>query len=227
MISNEVRIRIGRSIRNIPNDYHHFFTRPAPEIIDFSGFAPRLFRLTINLRNSLKSEIPPLLDCIEIDGRERFRRFLGRVRWVVLWGHYFWRLSDLSRLRLEPISLIQTEGELEAVVNWRLNASLDEGVKFISGPLTWKSAWEVQSVRIKRMLSEHYGTDTSSATKNIVLFSGINRYIFDPQTGFISHLIIDRIEPKLDRSQWKWRSLWFQRLTSTERVTQPAMINKS
>lgn len=229
-MNNEARIRIGRTVRNLPSDYHHFFTRPAPEVIDFSPYAPRNFRLNVNLKNTLMAEFPPLLETIEIDGRERFKRFAARARWALLWGHYFWRLSDLSRLRLEPVKLVQADaGQLEVSVYWRLKVELDGQVQFISGPMDCKSAWAVQSARIKGLLrSTLDGSSSSSATatEGLVLFSGVNRYVFDSESGYVRSLTIDRIEPKLDRSQWKWRSGWFEKLTTTEQLTEPAAMMK-
>ena len=225
-MNNEARIRIGRTIRNLPSDYLHFFTRPAPEVIDFSAYAPRNFRLSINLKNSLRAELPPLLEVIEIDGKERFRRFVGRARWVLVWGHYFWRLSDLSRLQLEPVKLVQSEGSLDVSVYWRLKVELDERVKFVSGCLDWKSAWSVQSARIKRLMKS-FAVEEQQETNSLVLFSGINRYVFDGESGYVRSLTIDRIEPKLDRSKWKRRSWWFEKLTSNEQLTnEPAMMRR-
>ncbi len=226
-MNNEARIRIGRTIRNLPNDYHHFFTRPSPEVIDFSAYTPRNFRLSINLKDSLRAELPALLEVIEIDGRERFRRFVGRARWVLLWGHYYWRLSDLRRLRLEPVKLVQLEeGSLEVSVYWRLRVELDERVKFVSGQLDWRAAWSVQFARLKHLLSVAEQAHPQPQPQSLVLFEGINRYVFEGESGLVRSLTVDRVQPKLDRTKWKWRSWWFERLTTTEQLTEPAMMKR-
>ena len=53
-------------------------------------------------------------------------------------------------------------------------------------------------------------TKTSLFRDQKILFTGINRYVFDATTGNCRELHVERVEPPINRREWKWRTVgWF------------------
>lgn len=222
----KANLRIGRAVRNIPEDYRHFFTRPGSDVIDFSPYDPNC-KLILHVENILTSSttssaststslLSPtttaalLPEALEIEGKRAMRLFLWRIRFLWKWGHLFWILSDWQALKMEPIRIINPTTRLkhqnELKIYWQLSVDPTRAV-FINKKISLKSLYKVQMARIfgdhHHHSSHHTITDRETITSPpIILMSGLNRYIFDLKTGYCTELHIDSVEPKIDRSKW-------------------------
>lgn len=119
---------------------------------------------------------------------------------------------------------LDRKGTVEMRVHWELKVLLnkeDGNFVFIDGKetkMSLRSLLNVQLARLRSNINNNTTTSSSTFSKNIgststhqkILFTGINRYVFDCTTGFCRELHVERVEPKIDRKEWKWRTAtWF------------------
>lgn len=200
----EARLRIGSGMRKIPEEYENFFKskKELNEMVYDSKLKLFLYlNGTVLLPPSSPNEEGKVL---LVEGKKDVENFLDRLRVLMKWGHFYWRLSDLSALKLEPQRIIKPEsfkdGDVEMKIHWKMK--VDGDAYFIEGPVTLKSLYQVQYQRL-------FPADNkpSQARTQTVLFTGINRYIFSGRSGLCKELHVDRIEPKISKSilEWKWK----------------------
>jgi hypothetical protein len=187
----EALLRIGSSIQRIPTDYDDFFDRPCRSIISAESYDPIKFRLFLHLNSALPTEI---------EGKGEVSTFLCRLRFLMKWGHFFWRLSDLSVLQFVPIRVIKpldfsTSGPVELKIHWQLQLLLNEGIFWIDGTEKKMSLVALLKVQYYRLFGYKHRQPFSVPPK--VLYTGINRYCFDADTGYCTELHVERIEPLL------------------------------
>ena len=237
----EALLKIGRSIRNIPEDYRHFFTRPGPSVIDETPYDGNL-KFIVHLNEGLMGTSPELseklkLNFLVIEGKRRVALCLWRLRWMMKWGHFFWRLSDLNFVKIEAVRVIKPHkldlemknnfsgddsaeeiGKIEMRIYWELKVLMnrdDENFVYIDGKETlmnFRSLLSVQMARLKSLINTKVesNTKTSLFRDQKILFTGINRYVFDATTGNCRELHVERVEPPINRREWKWRTVgWF------------------
>lgn len=236
----EALLRIGRSVRNIPEDYRHFFTRPGPTVIDETPYDANL-KFIVHLNEGLMGNSPELseklkLNFLVVEGKRRVGMFLWRLRWMMKWGHFFWRLSDLNFVKIEAVRVIKPHkldlemnnnfsgddgveeiGKIEMRVYWELKVLInrdDENFVYIDGKETlmnFRSLLSVQMARLRSLINKvETDNNTSLFRDQKILFTGINRYVFDTTTGHCRELHVERVEPPIDQREWKWRTVgWF------------------
>jgi hypothetical protein len=204
---NEARLRIGSAVRTIPEEFGNFFK--SKKVLNDSVYDSKL-KLFLHLNGTvlLPPSLPPSSSNEEgkvllVEGKKDTDNFLDRLRVLIKWGHLYWRLSDLSALKLEPQRVIKPEsfkgGDVEMKIHWQMK--VDGDAYFIEGPVSLKSLYQVQYQRF-------FPADKPpQARTQTVLYTGINRYIFSGRTGLCKELHVDRIEPKISKNilEWKWK----------------------
>ena len=201
--TNETKLRIGKAIRTIPEEYKTFFNSNKI-LLDESIYDPKL-KLFLHLNETVLPPPPSGDDKILlVEGVREVDKFLGRLRMIMKWGHFYWRLSDLSALKLEPVRVIKPteydEMAMELKVYWQLK--VDGDAFFINDEINFKSLIKVQRQRFFPI------TDRYPANPPYSLYTGINRYVFDGESGMCKEFHVERIEPKISKSkiEWKWRT---------------------
>lgn len=216
-------MNIGRAIRKIPEEYKGFFwtKKKTPELIG-PEFDDKL-KLILHLEASDTSAKAPVDDLVLLsEGRREVNEFLGRLRFLLKWGHFVWRLSDLSALHLEPTRVIKPEEEeseqlqgqiskYEMKVHWRLKVVKDSESCFIDGKETktsLRSLCQVQYYRVRDLLLSQRQRErgTLQSKDSVILYTGISRYVFSGQTGLCTEWHVERIEPKVTGVDLKWRA---------------------
>lgn len=191
--------RIGRALLRIPEEYKTFFHQN-PEIHEI--YDPNM-KLILHLEGDVVSAPEKVL---EIAGRSEIFLIIGRLKLLLKWGHFFWRLSDLSALNLEAIRVIRpametaVKGRVEMKIYWQLKVR-GSGIVFVDGEdtkMNLKSLFQVQLHRFQL-------SSRPAKTHNTILYTGISRYVFETQSGFCTELHVERVEPKISGIDWKWR----------------------
>lgn len=191
--------RIGRALIRIPEEYKTFFNTKQPETPDI--YDPNM-KLLVHLEGDPEK-------VLEIAGRQEVFSILERMKVLMKWGHFYWRLSDLSGLNLDTIRVIRPSveianksGSVEMKVYWQLKVRRN-GAVFIDGKdtkMTLKSLLQVQLHRLQLLNSE-----PASKPHDTILYTGISRYVFDTQNGYCTELHVERVEPKIRGIDWKWK----------------------
>lgn len=196
-------MRIGKALTIIPEEYKAFFnkTSPAKEF-----YSPNL-KFILHLDSTAVAD-PQSDKVLQLTGREEIFSILNRMKMLMKWGHFYWRLSDLSALKLDPIRVVRppsasaSETRVEMKIYWQLKIE-GRSVVFIDGKerkMSLKSFIQVQLQRFRLLDSAGAASNT-----NIILYSGITRYVFDTQSGLCTEMHVERIEPKISGIDWKWR----------------------
>lgn len=202
--NDEVRLRIGTAIRTIPEEYKTFFT--GKKALTESLYDPKL-KLILHLNGTVlmpppSSTNPTDEKVLLVEGVKEVEKFLCRLRILMKWGHFYWRLSDLSALRLEPQRVIKPEAvegqDIEMKIHWQMKVDGDDAF-FINDNINLKSLYQVQYQRFFPV--------ESSQKLGLILYTGISRYVFSGTSGFCKEFHVERIEPKMSKSkmEWKWR----------------------
>lgn len=202
--NDEVRLRIGTAIRTIPEEYKTFFT--GKKALTESLYDPKL-KLILHLNGTVlmpppSSTNPTDEKVLLVEGVKEVEKFLCRLRILMKWGHFYWRLSDLSALRLEPQRVIKPEAvegqDIEMKIHWQMKVDGDDAF-FINDKINLKSLYQVQYQRFFPV--------ESSQKLGLILYTGISRYVFSGTSGFCKEFHVERIEPKMSKSkmEWKWR----------------------
>jgi len=199
--NNEARLRIGTAIRTIPEEYKTFFT--SKKVLNDSIYDPKL-KLILHLNGTVL--MPPSTNPTDdkvllVEGVKEVDKFLCRLRILMKWGHFYWRLSDLSALRLEPQRVIKPEEnfecqDIEMKIHWQMKVDGDSF--FINDKINLKSLYQVQYQRL---------FPNKTFQKETILYTGISRYVFSGTSGFCKEFHVERVEPKISKSKmdWKWR----------------------
>lgn len=205
-------LRIGKAIRTIPEEYKSFFT--SKNILTDPIYDPKL-KLILHLNETIQFP-PPVTNSITdetvllAEGVKEANKFLGRLRFLMKWGHFYWRLSDLSALRLEPQRIIKPtkfegdddDGDVEMKVHWQLKVDKNDGAVLIEDAINLKSFAQIQFQRF-------FPSSPRPPAKHepIVQYTGISRYVFSGRSGLCTEFHVERIEPKISKSkiEWKWR----------------------
>lgn len=224
MDNNEARLKIGRAITAIPEEYKEFFYKKnkkktgegeneiiGPEYDDKLKLILHVETKSKGVKENFNEDLVLLSE-----GRKDVHDFLGRLRVLLKWGHFMWRLSDLSALHLEatrvipPVELEDSPGmvqnDVEMKVHWRLKVVKDEGLVYIDGKETkmnLKSLWLVQYHRLRDLL--HNNPLGIGKTREMVIYTGISRYVFSARNGLCKEWHVERIEPKITGVDLKWR----------------------
>ena len=205
-------MRIGRSLLNIPDEYKMFFTRKQPEITEI--YSPNLkFIVHLESTIALPSTQPDLHQperIFELTGLEEIFDILERLKTLIKWGHFYWRLSDYSALKLDPIRVIRPTTSLESEkssvemkIYWQLKVVEGENVIFIDGKERKMSLKSLLQVQLQRF--QNHSTPNPQNNTTTILYTGITRYIFDTQSGYCTELHVERVEPKISGIDWKLR----------------------
>lgn len=218
------RVKIGRAIRNIPLDYLNFFTRPAPHVIDLHPYHPEQFKLVLHLDQLLhgKTDASETERLFEIGGVANLAAFTRRLRFLTLWGHFFWRVPALSALQVEVTRVVlqppsMSNADLPDRVIMRLYWQL-KSCEPVSEEYTWRTLFAVQIERLQRLIGWSRPNASSTPT---VLYTGISRYIFDGKDGWCRELHIERLEPRLSGSQFGKQKQWLAQLAASS--AEPAL----
>ncbi len=205
---NSPLLRIGKSIRTIPEDYKTFFNTKNRELFREETYSPKV-KMVLHLNEG----ILPTDRLLLIEGLGEVNGFSNRFRFLLKWGHFVWRLSDLRAVQLTPTRVIKPEGDsgsLEMKVHWQLKvASTLEGCKVLYADgeqikISLGSLLQVQYHRFfpKPITSTSESTTAASAR---VLYTGITRYVFDKSNGLCREVHVERVEPRISGVEWKWR----------------------
>lgn len=212
-------MNIGRAIRRIPEEYKGFFwTKKTPEIIgpEFDDKLKLILHLEPTDPSTSKKHFEDDLVLLS-EGKKDVNEFLGRLKFLLKWGHFVWRLSDLSALHLEPTRVVkpdepaeQEQSFYEMKVHWRLKVVKDAGLCFIDGKetkMSFKSLCQVQYHRLRDLFpSQQKQNDQIPKKDTVILYTGISRYVFSGQTGLCKEWHVERIEPKIsgvDLQKWR------------------------
>lgn len=198
----EVKMRIGTAIRTIPEEYKTFFI--SKKVLNESIYDPKL-KLFLHLNGTvLMPQSSSVTDdkVLLVEGAREVEKFLTRLRVLMKWGHFYWRLSDLSALRLEPQRVIKlselTCEDVEMKIHWQIKVNSD--AFYIKENVNLRSLLQVQYQRF-------FPSSTTQVGPPTILYTGISRYVFSGRSGFCTEFHVERIEPKISKSkiEWKWR----------------------
>lgn len=196
-------IRIGKAVTSISEEYKSFFNKPPPSK---EFYSPNL-KFILHLDSTAVAD-PQNDKVLQLNGREEIFSILERMKMLMKWGHFYWRLSDLSALKLDPIRVVRppsasaSEPRVEMKIYWQLKIE-GRSVVFIDGKereMSMKSLIQVQLQRFRLLDSA-----ASASNTNTILYSGITRYVFDTQSGVCTEMHVERVEPKISGIDWKWR----------------------
>ena len=203
--------RIGKALVTIPEEYKTFLVQK-PEIVDI--YAPNL-KLILH-SDAVTGPDTPRDKLLEITGRAEIFRTIERMKMLLKWGHFYWRLSDLSALKLDPIRVIRpalesdarAKSSVEMKIYWQLKVRRGgpglPSILFIDGEDTKMSVKSVLQVQLQRLRLIDPPVVPPSRP-DAVLYSGICRYVFDTHSGFCTEVHVERVEPKISAIDWKWR----------------------
>ena len=191
-------LRIGNSIRTIPDGFKTFFE--SKEIFNEESFGSNL-KLTFRLDGEEEK-------LLLVEGRGEVNKFTDRLRFLLKWGHFVWRVSDLSAVRLEPTRIIKPSNMDSDIINlkihWQLKVAMSNCPFYIDGKrikMSLPNLLQVQYHRLFPLFSNH----RNNPKDDHILFTGINRYSFDKESGMCRELHVERIEPRIGGIEWKWR----------------------
>lgn len=192
----EANLRIGNAIRQIPEEYRTFFNPKKKMALDDEAVYDPKLKLFLHLNEISQLNGGGDDKILTVEGVKQVDKFLCRLRILLKWGHFYWRLSDLSALKLEPFRIIKPVGSteesraVEVKIYWQLKVN---GNGFYNdGKMNMKSILRVQQERF-------FPTNKPSSDSALILYTGTSRYVFNRLTGLCSEIHLDRIEPKLSK----------------------------
>lgn len=198
-------LRIGKSVRMIPEEYDTPFFSFMRNIENKEIYSPKL-KLFLHLN---EGGVLPSDRILLVEGLREVDNFVGRLRFLLKWGHFFWRLSDLKGLRLEPVRIVKpsdaavNNNNFELKIHWQLKVNQTGQLFYIDGKSNKMTLPNLLRVQFHRLFPTNL--PASSNPKSFILYTGINRYVFDESSGFCKELHVERIEPKISGIDWKWR----------------------
>ena len=204
--SNEARMRIGRAVRRIPEEYENFFI--SKKVLNEEAIYDPGLKLFLHLNGTIEESSQSSSNddkVLLVEGRREVEKFLTRLRLLLKWGHFYWRISDFSALKLVPQRVIKPEffgaadgrDDVEMKIHWQMK--VNGRAYFIKENVNLKSLYQVQYHRF-------FG-NSELENDSTILYSGISRYVFSGTNGFCKEFHVERIEPKISKSKldWRWR----------------------